>query len=42
MSARLFTSQLALPMHANLVDDDLDYVAAAAARACWPTRAVRA
>ena len=27
MSARMFTSQLALPMHANLVEDDLDYVA---------------
>jgi perosamine synthetase len=27
VSARLFTSQFALPMHANLVADDLDYVA---------------
>jgi dTDP-4-amino-4,6-dideoxygalactose transaminase len=27
VSARLFTSQFALPMHANLVEDDLDYVA---------------
>ncbi|HSU02225.1 MAG TPA: DegT/DnrJ/EryC1/StrS family aminotransferase [Nocardioides sp.] len=27
VSARMFTSQLALPMHANLVDDDLDHVA---------------
>lgn len=26
-SARLFRTQFALPMHANLVDDDLDYVA---------------
>ena len=27
VSARLFRTQLALPMHANLDDDDLDYVA---------------
>jgi dTDP-4-amino-4,6-dideoxygalactose transaminase len=27
VSAELFGSQLALPMHANLSDDDLDYVA---------------
>lgn len=27
VSARLFTTQFALPMHANLVADDLDYVA---------------
>lgn len=27
VSARLFTTQFALPMHANLVEDDLDYVA---------------
>ena len=27
VSLRLFEQQLALPMHANLVDDDLDYVA---------------
>ena len=27
VSARLFTSQFALPMHANLAADDLDYVA---------------
>jgi len=29
VSARLFRQQLALPMHANLVEDDLDHVAAA-------------
>lgn len=28
VSARLFHTQLALPMHANLVEDDLDWVAA--------------
>ena len=27
VSAELFTTQFALPMHANLVSDDLDYVA---------------